>query len=460
MSLYQLEYKWQGHAGTLTLDREGVFYLDLSEPKVVAYANPTDGPMAVLTATRKKVFLVYEGKGFDLGPSFISAGALEVSVQKKEDFFIDYKKVLNLVLNFVKPYRHYWKKPAVLGGAALFLILIILVSSFTSKNDSQSTRLEMELEKMAPDLSAQELAVRRLKLAENYLKEKNYTLSLDMADKVLAYQPDQRLAIKIKEKALSMQDKAKTETQAVLKRELRLKSLLDDAADLMARSDFLGASLVVEQVLTEDPKNAEAYRMGEAVKKELAKIDEKKKEASLSDREKTLDAEKLWQEGKQAFEEKKYAEARPLLSQAYAITEGLTIQPVFRLDLKELQDQNETNLNQIVQPMIEKAREKRNAGDKAEGLVKIQSYQAALGAYFEAEKIFADYPLLQQEIDLTLQGLNEAVSPHFVEAQTILGLEGCCAAESYLQKVMTLAKYDRVPTYLKARELMEQCPCQ
>ena len=268
------------------------------------------------------------------------------------------------------------------------------------------------------------------------------------------------MAVSIKEKALALQDTAKTKAQASLKRELRIKSLLDEAADLMARSDFLGASLVVEQVLTEDSKNAEAYRMGEEVRKELAKIDEKRKQASLSDRQKTMNAEKLWQEGKQAFEEKKYAEALPLLSQAYGITKELDIQPVFRLDLKELLDQNETNLNQIVEPMIEKAREKRNTADKAKGPSKIQSYQAALGAYFEAEAIFAEYPLLKQEIDLTLNGLDQAVGPHYVEAQTILGLEGCCSAESYLQKVMTLAKYERVPTYLKAKELMDQCPCR
>ena len=458
MSLYTLKYRWMDHEGSLSIENEGTLYLDLSEPRVRAYAKPADGPMAILTVSKKKLFLVYEGRALELGPEWQAAGAFQGAAERKEEFAVDYRKVLNLVLPVV---RRYWKKPAVLGGGALVFIVLLLVFAFSSKeNTSQTKGQEMEFNDVAPDLSASDLALRRLQLAENYLKEKNPALSLDLADKVLALWPDNRKAMEIKDAALALQDKAKTESQRVLKRELHLKSLLDEATDLMARSDYLGARLVVEQILTEDPKNADAYRMGEEVKKQLAKIDEEKNRNSLSDEQKAGDAERLWQNGKALFDEKKYTEAWALLHEASGLVDTLKIEPVFRLDLKEALGQTEDHLNEVVRPLVEKARQKRNAGDAAADLEQIRLYQEALGGYFEAKTIFADYPLLKQETDLTIQSLDKAIGPHFVEAQTILGLEGCCAAEPYFQKIMTLAKYDKVSQYMKAKQFLEQCPCR
>jgi len=285
-------------------------------------------------------------------------------------------------------------------------------------------------------------------------------LSIDLADKVLAVTPDHPEAMAIKEKGVAFQDKAKTEAQRILKEELRVKALLDNASSMMAQGDFLGASLVIEQVLEGSPKHAEAHRMQSEIRAELDRINEKKKASATSDQQRSLEAERLWQDGRALYESQKYAEAWARLREAQEIVQGLAIQPAFRIDLKELLSETELQLSTLVRPLIEKGRRERNEGDAATGISQIRSYQEALASYFEAESVFASYPLLRDEITLTLKNLNEAVSPFFVEAETIMGLEGCCAAGSYLDKVVSLAKFDRVPHFVKAKQLREQCPCE
>lgn len=457
MSAATLHYKWQGHEGQIALSQEGVWYIDLSEPKVMAYPNPTEGKRAVLTVGKNKIFLVFEGEGLELGADWKSLRGFEARFDKEEEFSIDFQKHAAPAVAYV---RRYAKKPLVVVLAVFFGVALLLLANFKPGDRSETSKMEMDLSQVSPDISSQELAQRRLALAENYLREKNTTLAIDLLDKVLAFQPDHLQAMRLKEKALALQGKSQTEAQSQLKRELHIKALLDDASEMMGRSDLQGAQLVIEQVLSEDPNHAEAYRMGEEIKKALQKTNEEKTQVSLTDDQRAQTVETLWREGRQLFDEKKYADARDRLSRADKMIADMRIQPVFRLDLKDTLDQSETALTQAARPLVEKARQARNAGDASTGLSQIRSYQESLGAYFEAEAVFADYPLLKQEIALTVERMDRALDSSVSEAQTVLGLEGCCAAEPYLQKIITLAKYERVPQYLKAKELLAQCPCQ
>ena len=313
---------------------------------------------------------------------------------------------------------------------------------------------------MTKHLGGAELLATRLKLAERAMDQENYTVALELLDKILEDEPPHKEAITLKEKAVSLLETSQKESQKTVKKEIRFKEILDQATALMAQKDYQGALFHVQQVLDVQPDHADAYRMSQEIQNAMASLENKAEQERISDQENLARSEDLWKQGKEAFVAKNYTQAWRLLEGATKLLQERNLQPPFRIDLKELMDQAKKELSLQADPLINQARNFRDLGDKANDQKKPEYYNQALTQYYEVQKIYEEYPLLSEEIDLVIHKLDKSVEPFFVEAQTLKDLEGCCPSHPYFQKVMSLAKYEAVPYYQQAKAIMEQCPCR
>ncbi|MBI4125683.1 MAG: hypothetical protein HY466_07130 [Deltaproteobacteria bacterium] len=451
---FTFDYQFRGKRGILEIEKAGVFYLDLSEERPIAYSNPAAGPPFLILCGRQEVFAVWEGKGHRLAPEQpFSAGGLTLSWRPEEIAWGRIQPYLQTVLHWIQTER---KKALGLGSAVLVLLVIgVILAGSKEGKLTQETVVQATQE-----LKGNALFAVRLKLSEQALEEKNYPLAAELADKVLTASPANPQAMALKEKALASLEASQKESQIEVKKEIRFKEILDQVTALMAAKDYHGALFRVQQVLEADPGHAEAFRMHEAIQKELANLEQKEIQTVGADAESLERAEELWKSGKGAFDAENYGRAWRNFIDALALLKERNLHPPFRVDLNELLTQTEAALADQARPMVDQARELRNLGQNSQGQKRAEYFSEALTRYYAAEKIYPEFEGLRNEIGMVIERLNKAVEPFFVEAQTMKDLEGCCPSHPHFKKVMGLAKYESVPLYKQAKEMLEICPCR
>lgn len=453
---FTIDYQFKGNKGTLRIETGSVSYLDLSEEKPIAYVNPVAGPSCLLLAGRQDIFVVHEGKGFRLTPEqpFARAG-LTLAWRPEEISWGKIQPYLQKGLHWVRTER---KKSLVLAFTAVGLFFVAFLFSYFG---SEKQKLTPEtVGQTTVELKGDVLLATRLKLAERAMEEGSYTLAADLTDKVLAGAPANPQAIALKEKIVAALQASQKESQIEVKKEIRFKEVLDEATALMAAKDYQGALFQVQQVLEAEPQHAEAYRMREAIQKELAKLEQEQIQTIGAEAEHLEKSEALWQEGMRALEEKNYRQAWKHFTAALDLLKERNLQPPFRVDLKEHLAKTEEALAEQIRPLMDQARALRDLGQSSQGEKKAEYYQEALGRYYQALEIYPSFAGLQDETDLVIHRLDKALEPFFVEGQTMMDLEGCCPSHPHFKKVMGLAKYDSVPLYNRAKEILETCPCK
>ncbi len=455
---HYLQYNKTGSAGVLELEPNSVTYLDLTAERPALYKKPLEAGGPIVLCGKSTVFIVDRQQAVLLKtdtPCVVQDVEFRL---KAADYALLplYQKYKPIALDFFKARRN---RPYLLAALAVLLVVAIF-AQYGEDAPSDRSAFDSNIHQLQPDLTGNNLVEMRLKHAKQAFAEKKYTLTIELLDKVLTINPNEPQALELRELALQNENADKQGQKQSLKKDIRTKTLMDTALNLVTRKDYDGALLQLEQILGDNPDDADALKLYASIQDNIKKADEERQNQNALQNQAIQESQNLWKQGEASLKAQDYAAAWPQLARAMDLLEQTKADTFFKSDLKASLNLVETELHNQTLPIVQQAKSQQADGDRQSGLKQITAYKNSLTGYLTAQQKFSKFPFLDNEIGIVIKKLNEALKPLYTEAQVTEDLEGCCPAQPYYSKVMQHAAFEAVPYYKKAKEAIAQCSCR